>query len=355
MIRFGVVGTGWRTGFFLRIAHARPDLFEIVGIVTRDIARAQESIKPYTAPLFTLLDDLLAQKPLFVITSLPWSVNPGVLQELAEKNMPAMSETPPAPSIEEMENLYRLVQNGAKIAVAEQYHLQPHHSARIAFVQKGKLGKISQAQVSVAHGYHGISLIRRLLGIGYEDATITAHKFTSPIVKGRDRMGLPDTEEIIEAEQIIAYLDFGDKLGIFDFTGEQYRSFIRGQRILVRGERGELINDKVVYLQDFRTPIRLDFKRHDAGVQGNLEGFHLKGIQIGEEWIYKNPLAPASLNDEDIAVGDCLLKMADYANGGEAFYPLAEACQDRYLQIMMEKALESGGAVKTTRQLWASS
>jgi hypothetical protein len=41
--------------------------------------------------------------------------------------MPALSETPPAKGIEEMEVWYHLGKNGAEIAVAEQYHHQPDH------------------------------------------------------------------------------------------------------------------------------------------------------------------------------------------------------------------------------------
>lgn len=353
MIRFGIVGTGWRTKFFLRVADARPDLFEIVGMVTRDIEQGREKIEPHTAKLYTSLDDLLIQKPHFVVTSVPWHVNLALLTELAEKGMPALSETPPASTVEEMESLFALVQAGAKIAVAEQYHLQPHHAARIHIARSGKLGHISQAQVSVAHGYHGISLIRRLLGIHYENATITARKFVSPIMNGLQRTGLPDNEEIIDSVQTIAHFDFGDKLGIFDFTNDQYRSFIRKQRVLLRGERGELINEHLIYLKDHHTPIVLDLQRINTGERGNLEGYFLKGIQFGEEWIYENPFAPASLNDEDIAVGHCLLKMADYVNGTEPFYSLAEACQDRYLHIMMEQAVETGTDPITTTQIWA--
>jgi hypothetical protein len=196
--------------------------------------------------------------------------------------------------------------------------------------------------------------MRRLLGISYENATITARKFVSPIVHGLERTGLPEQEELVDSTQIIAQFDFGDKLGIFDFTSEQYRSFIRKQRILVRGERGELMNDRVIYLQDFRTPIQLDFERRNAGESGNLEGYHLKGIQLGAEWVYNNPLAPAALNDEDIAVGHCMLKMAAYVEGAESFYSLAEACQDRYLEMMMTQALETGEAVQSSSQIWAS-
>jgi len=275
--------------------------------------------------------------------------------ELVANHIPVLSETPPAGTLEELEALYLLVHRGAKIAVAEQYHLQPHHDARIKFAHSGKMGRISQAQVSVAHGYHGISLIRRLLGIIYEDATITARQFVSPLVNGLQRTGLPDQEEIVESKQTIATFDFGEQLGIFDFTGDQYRSYIRKQRMLVRGERGEIINDTVRYLQDHRTPIELEFERRNAGEKGNLEGYHLKGIQLGAEWVYHNPLAPASLNDEDIAIGHCMLKMAEYVGGAEPFYSLAEACQDTYLDLMMAQALETGQPVSTCQQMWATS
>lgn len=354
MIRFGVVGTGWRTKFFLRIAHARPDLFEVVGVVTRNIEQATQWMQPYPVPLFDSLDQLLAQKPLYVVTSLPRSVNPKVITELVDNNVPVLSETPPAGSIEEMEALVKLVQNGAKIAVAEQYHLQPHHEARINFVNSGKMGNISQAQVSVAHGYHGISLIRRLLGIMYEGATISARQFVSPVIHGLERYGLPDKEEMIDSTQTIAQFDFGDKLGIFDFAGEQYRSYIRKQRMMVRGDRGELIDERVIYLQDYRTPIQLDFERRNAGERGNLEGYYFKGIQLGAEWVYHNPFAPAALDDEDTAIGQCMLKMADYVGGADPFYSLAEACQDNYLDLMMAQSLKQGIPISTSRQMWAT-
>lgn len=355
MIRFGVVGTGWRTEFFLRVAQARPDLFEAVGVVSRDPARTAAWAKPFGVPLYASLDELLHQNPLFVITSVPWDSNPGIITTLAERGIPVLSETPPATHADEMTALYRLVEQGAKIAVAEQYHLHPHHAARLAFVESGKLGAVSHVHISVAHGYHGISLMRRFLGIGAQNATITAQLFSAPIVTSRDRDGYPEHESISHTQMISARFEFGDKLGVFDFVGDQYWSPIRRQRVLVRGERGEIIDHSATYLQDHLTPIHVDFERVYAGVDGNLEGHHLKGIRAGEAWLYHNPMAPARLFDDEMAIGDCLLRMADYAHGGEPFYSLAEACQDRYLDIMMWLAAESGETITTENQAWAQS
>ena len=235
----------------------------------------------------------------------------------------------------------------------EQYHAQPMHAARIAFAHSGKIGTPTQAQISLAHGYHGISLIRRFLGIGYENATIRAQKFISPISKGPTKDGARPHEEIGESEQVIATLDFGDKLGVLDFTGDQYWSYFLAHRVLVRGERGEIADERATYMKDHTTPIMVNFERHMTGGSGNLEGHHLKGVQAGEDWVYTNPLAPAWLPDEEIATGTCLLNMADYAKGGAAFYPLAEACQDRYLDIKIWEAVDSGQPVTTETQIWA--
>jgi predicted dehydrogenase len=355
MIRFGIVGSGWRSLFFLRIARACPDRFAVTGLVVRSLEKAAPVAREFGVDLFTSIEEMVEKsQPLFVVSCVPWEVNPGVLKRLAELGVPVLSETPPATTVEEMVELWRLVEGGANIQVAEQYWLQPHHAARIAFARSGRLGRISQAQVSVAHGYHGISLIRRYLDIGFDEAEVSAHAFSSPIVQSPGRDGPPAEERIVDSGQTIARFDFGDRMGIFDFCGDQYFSHVRGQRLLVRGARGEIIDHGAVYLRDHATPIRVTFERLMAGPNGNLEGNFLKGIQAGEEWIYRNPLAPGSLADDEIGIGDCLLRMAVCAEGGADCYSLAEACQDRYLDILMQESLDAGKPIETKRQPWAS-
>jgi len=45
--------------------------------------------------------------------------------------------------------------------------------------------------------------------------------------------------------------------------------------------------------------------------------------------------------------------MADYVAGGPEFYSVAEASQDHYLGMMIEKAILSGEVVETQHQRWA--
>lgn len=348
-IRFGIAGSGWRAEFYLRVARACGDRFEVTGITSRSDKKRAQLEQKWGIPAFASVRTLIETGPQFVVTSVAWEANPGIIMELAQAGVPVLSETPPAPDITGLQRLNHL---GARIQVAEQYHLQPLHAARIAAAASGRLGPVTQAQVSAAHGYHGISLMRRLLGIGFEPCVISAASFTSSIVAGPDRSGPPSGETVRDSDQQLAWFDFPGKLGVFDFTGDQYFSWIRNERILVRGERGEIMNRQLTYLKDYRTPINLEFVRHEAGEDGNLEGNFLKGLQLGEEWVYTNPLVPAALTDEEIAVGTCLLRMADYVETGKEFYSLAEASQDHYLGLKMQEAIDRSATVEVPAMTW---
>ena len=353
-IEFGIIGGGWRSEFYLRIARALPERFHVDGMLVRDPAKGAALEAAWGVRTFRTLDELLKNsKAAFQLVSVHPDAAAPLSIELAARKIPVLLETPPARSIEALNALYQTLGASARIQVAEQYALQPIHTARLNLIKSGRLGTVSQAQVSVAHDYHGMSLIRRFLGINFEDAVINGIAFKSPLVEGAGRGGPPKQEKIIESSQSIVTLDFNGRLGVYDFTGNQYFACIRSPRVLIRGERGEICNDKISWLADFKTPLQSTFVRQEAGQDGNLEGFYLKGILAGGEWTYVNPFVPGRLCDDEIAIASCLEGMAAYIDGGPAFYSLAEACQDTYLGLMAAKAVQSGETVKTGRQSWA--
>ncbi|HEV2122298.1 MAG TPA: gfo/Idh/MocA family oxidoreductase, partial [Chloroflexota bacterium] len=170
---------------------------------------------------------------------------------------------------------------------------------------------------------------------------------------GRD--GPPTNPEIKTLSQQIALLDFGHgKQAVFDFVGAQYFSPVRTQRVAIRGERGEIVDHSLHGYNAAGDAITLPFHRHVAGAYGNLEGMHLKGIQLGEEWLYHNLTAPARLSDEEIAMADLLQRMGHYTRGGPEPYPLRYALQDHYLGLCIKQACETGQPQTATRQVWAS-
>ncbi|HEY0792689.1 MAG TPA: Gfo/Idh/MocA family oxidoreductase [Chthoniobacterales bacterium] len=351
-VTFGLIGGGWRAEFYVRVARALPERFRIAGCVAKTIATRARIQADWNLPVFDDPEALLKERPDFLVTSVPWAVSGPLLVELAAQNVPVLAETPPAADLAGLNALWQRLPAAARVQVAEQYAFQPLHAARLAFVRAGTLGAISQVQVSVAHGYHGVSLIRKFLDLGCENAVVRAFAFTSPVTAGPTRSGPPAEDRRIESRQVIATFQFGEKLAIFDFTADQYFSWIRSGRLLVRGERGEINNLEARYLSDFRTPLRVGFERQDTGQAGNLEGYYHAGYTAGGAWWYRNPFVPGRLSDDEIAIATCLESMGRYVETGQAFYSVAEAAQDHYLSLLIDEAVQSGNPVESTAQSW---
>lgn len=355
--QFAIVGAGWRAEFFYRIAAALPERFRITGCVVRDAAKGRAveerwGLRTYRSPE-ALLD---VERPEFWVGSVSYAANFDVNMQLVRTGLPVLTETPPAATLEQMRELWRKVrERGARVQVAEQFHRQPLHAARLALIRSGRLGRVHKAYLSVCHGYHGTSLIRRFLGIGFEEAYILGAGWPDRVLDPGGRDGPPAAPEVKELAQQIALLDFGEgRQAVFDFVGAQYFSPIRTQRAAIRGERGELVDHSLYTYAESGEPLALPLHRHVAGANGNLEGDHLKGIHVGQEWIYRNPTAPARLSDEEIAMADLLQGMGEYVRGGPEVYPLAEAMQDHYLGLLIREACETGEPRTAVREVWAA-
>ncbi|MBB6731792.1 Gfo/Idh/MocA family protein [Cohnella zeiphila] len=354
---FGIVGgASFRAQYYLRIARELPDRFRVSGLVVRDGAKRQDMAERWRVPVLETLEDLLErERPDFVVVSVSGGACPDYLLRLAELGVPALAETPPAPDLAGLIDLHeRLTLRGARVQVAEQYHLYPLNVARSAIIREGRLGDITQATVSVSHLYHGVSLLRKMLGIGFEDASIRGMRFEADVVAGPGRGGPPTEEKIVRKPRDLAWLDYGGKLGIYDFTADQHRSWVRSNHLSVRGVRGEIFDTRLSLLQSFDTPQPLEFKRINRGEWENAEGYFLQGIMAGDRWVYENPYAPARLYDDELAIAACLDGMASYVDGGPSFYGLPEASQDCYLGYLIEEAVRTGETVTSQRQIWSA-
>lgn len=353
-IQFAIVGAGWRAAFYFQIAKALPEVFRVCAAVEPDPARAAAVRETWGVAVVPDLTSLkAAAEPEFLVLCLPQPILPEMIRQAADLGYFVLSETFEAKTTEELTAFYRSVSDPARVQVSEQYWYQPVHEARLNLLKTGVIGAVTQAQIAVGHGYHGTSLIRKYLGIGYENCRIGGKIFRNPIVRGPGRQGYPEKEELVEDQQQFAVFDFGGKWAVFDFTEEQYFSLIRAPRVLLRGERGEIENNTVRYLTDFRTPVEYDLRRVVSGANGSMGAPHIVGITAADRWYYRNPREPARLSDDELAIAKVLEKMGAYVRGGEAFYPLQESCQDQYLSIMMKKAFASGSVVETETQCWA--
>jgi predicted dehydrogenase len=344
--KFAIVGSGWRAEYFWRLA-AAVDGLTCAGVVSR---RSQS----LPVPVYLSLDSCISEaKPDFVVTAVPWAVTPSLVVDLVERGVPVLAETPPAPDLEGLRDLWHKVGSSGLVQVAEQYSRMPAHAARIKLVHSGLIGTPTRVDVSSTHQYHAVSLIRTLLNVGCGPASVNAVRTTAPLVDPITREGWITPAPTIDATTTIATIAFeGGGFGLYDFTDNQWHNQLLMRRLLVRGTQGELRDQDVTYLAADRTIIRSAMTRRQTGYDLDLDGFDTDHITFGQEVLYRNPYQGQRWNDEEIAIATLLEDTAAWTQGGPAPYPLASGLQDHRIALAIEQAADAGTAVQVGPEPW---
>ena len=318
MIRFAVIGSGWRSLFYVRIARALPDMFELTALLCRGQEKADRIQKEYGIHTTTSEDEIIASKPDFVVSAVNKSSMSDVVRYWAAKGIPVLSETPAGLDIDTLKAIRQDVENGARIQVAEQYFLYPSIKAVIDECKSGTIGEPVSLTISAMHDYHAASVIRRMLDTGLEDVTVTGKTFSMKVTDTRTRYEVLTEGRVVEKEEKHLIMEYADgKTAFYDFMSDQYRSPIRNRYINLRGTRGEIINDTVYYLD-----------------KDNLAA--CKKLDI------KNPYGYAGLSEDEAAITGILLGMKEYVDKGKEVYPMNEALYDAYMGILMCEAGKPG-------------
>jgi predicted dehydrogenase len=240
------------------------------------------------------------------------------------------------------------------VQVAEQYRLMPGHAARLAVVERGVIGEPTSVQLSSTHLYHAVSLIRGFLAVRDEPALVHARDFVAPLADPLTPEGWTGDGTPRPATTTLATIDFGGRMGLYDFTDNQWWNPLRARRLVIRGSLGELVDDRVTRLTDPVTPVESPLVRRQTGLDLNLEGLDLKHITFDGEVVYRNPFAGSGLSDDDLAVADLAERTGAWARDeGPAPYPLAEACQDHLIGLAIGESARTGAPVRTEREPWA--
>ena len=362
----GIIGSGWRAEYFARIARQLPERFSVLRVLTRSESSVRRVERDWAVPATTDLAAFLGAGPYdFVVVAVPREEVPALVGVLVAADIPVLLETPPAVDLPALVALWQAA-GGARVQVAEQYHLQPQHAARLALAASGALGTVRRATISVAHDYHGISLLRFALGVGFGPVELRAATVDDRVLAVRGRDGWFDQATVVDDIRTTAALDFGpgadgvSRTGVVDFGGEQYVSPIRARRIVMQGERGELDGDSVARVVDsgpnkaVPRVARETLVRESTGADGDLDGYYLRGVSLAGELLWHNRFAPARLNDDELAVADVMARMAEYGASGRPFYGLADASHDHYLSLLIAESARTGEVVRSTAQPWSA-
>ena len=182
-LRFIVVGSGWRSLFYWRIAQALPERFELCAMLCRTEEKAEKMHREYGVPVSTSAEQCIALHPDLVVVAVNKASIAAVSTEWLARGFAVLSETPAALEEDALRALWQLHRQGAKLQVAEQYWLYPTLAKRLAAVRSGALGTPQFVRLSVAHGYHAVSLARQFLNAGQQPVRVTGRSWTERIIE----------------------------------------------------------------------------------------------------------------------------------------------------------------------------
>lgn len=327
MIKYGIIGAGWRSEFYLKIAALLPDTFKVSGIYIRNPENQKEFASKYSVTICSTLEDLLKTDFDFIVSCVNKAGICDTVKELAGKNIPLLTETPIGTSLNEIDDFLSEINPLWRVQVAEQFHFQPRNQAIKTIIDSGILGEITQVQLSCCHDYHAASLMRFFLGTGNELPEGFSFALNDNVNRYNSRGGLLKEPQTVTAEEKFVVLKFNGKTAVYDFNYEQYFSDIRSSRILIKGTNGEILNDECTYLKN-GLPHSFTLRRNFYGANESLDGFTLVNITAEGNVIYENPFKGARLSDEETAIATCLLNMKKYLETDVPFYSLQEAALD---------------------------
>lgn len=355
-LSYVIVGSGYRAMLYVRIALHYPQCFRLKYFLCRTEEKAERIRREYGVPVTLDPQACRDARPDFVVVAVDRGSNFSVIKEWLTAGFPVLAETPGGTEEQQLDQLWELRQRGAKLLSAEQYIRYPLIAAGLRAVDAGLLGDPYAVALSLAHDYHGASLIRRMLRCGLKDGrgrlpamTLRGKAFTYPVEETDSRYGPITDGSVTERTRTVVTVEFDNgKAAFYDFDPVQYRSFIRSRHINVRGQTGEWNDTVLRYVGEGHRPVRQELK---AWLDPAYEMLHTPALrQLCGTWQPEVHMEPIQ---DEFAVASLMLDMGRLIGTGEETYPLAEALEDAYTWILFERAAaHPGQTVVSQRHPW---
>ncbi len=357
--RFVIVGSGWRSLYYVRIAKALPEEFELCAMLCRTGEKAEKMATEHSIYTTTSIEECINMQPDFVVVAVSKASIADVSKEWMNYGFTVLCETPASLDVEVLRELWQLHLDGKKLVVAEQYIYYPRYQAMLDVLNKNIIGEPDCINISLAHEYHGASLIRAFLRENVATSfTISAKTYEFPTVETMNRY-----EKIMDGRQAmkrrtVATIEFADgKVAWYDFDSEQYRSPIRKNFVKVQGCRGELMNDEVFYLDENNEPCygKLEVAERLVATKDPNPNLHtvreIEKITFNDENIYEPVFGLCGLAEDENAIAKIMQRAAEY-DPEFARKALQNALQDAYMAILMQRAVDSGEKICSEPEIW---
>ena len=344
-VRFAVIGSGWRALYYVRIAKALPQYFELCMMLCRTAEKAQYMSDTYQIPTCVSEEELIYAKPNVIVIAAKKDVNLSLSMHWLEKGYTVLQETPAGIDTDTLEQLKK---TEGKLVIAEQYRRYPEYSAVKKLLETGLIGKPDYLYLSAVHEYHAASLIRYFLDIpAGTQFDIVSEQWSFPTAVTQNRYERFRDRRISQKKRTAALFTFdGNKAAVYDFDSEQYHSPISSSHFRIQGPYGEISDHTVRYLDENGEALTDLIHIHYRTVETDDSNPNLHTIRevteisFRDQILYTPVFGICSLPQDETAIATMLYETAMYASGeGESPYPLDEAIEDAFTAIRMKEYL----------------
>ncbi len=322
MLRFSLVGTGYRSEFYAKASLENKDL-DLVCWLCRNEFKLNTLHDKYNIHTTLFEDEMLSMKPDFIVVCVD---KQHILQTAiyyAKKGFPILMETPCALTLDDLKEYRNAINLGLKIQVAEQYIKTPYISKLIKEINSNIIGNIESLTLSYAHDYHAISIAREILKSKVR--RIYGNEFNFKTTRYADRYNIYHDGVIVDSKEKHLTIEYyNNKVLFYNFTSEEYRSPIRNRYVNIRGDRGEIINDTIYYLD-------------------NDNMFKTKKIKYNH-----------NINQDLYAITKILILMKKYITKGIETYKNEYALDDSYVSIKINDAIKENKIIECEDIKWIS-
>ncbi len=343
-LSFIIVGSGWRSLFYARIAKKYPEQFCLKYMLCRTQEKADKMAAEHGIATTISVEECENARPDFVVVVVSKAAIFEETKKWAKKGFPVLCETPAAGSVEALKELWSLVQGGARIQIAEQYHRYPIMAAGLNAIKEGKIHDPYAVSISMAHDYHGVSLIRRMLQpndpMSLRLEYLCGEKYSFDVTETDSRYGAVNDGSVKKQERNVITLRFTNgKMAFYDFSGVLYHSFIRTRHVNVQGRDGEW-NDTIIRYVDEAHQLHVEEVK--AWMSTEYACLNTKKLeQLSSTW---KPYVDMSSEQDEYAMATMMYDMRRYIEEGIEVYPVAEALEDAYVCLLMQEAVDNPGA-----------
>ncbi len=362
--RFIIVGSGWRSLCYVRIAKALPEVFDLCAMLCRTEEKAQRMARENDIYTTTSIEECKDMKPDFVVVVVNKTSIADVSKEWMGYGFTVLCETPAALDTETLNELWTEHCAGGRLMVAEQYIYDPVYQTQLQLLGRGLIGEPSFLHRSLAHEYHGASLMRAYLGVDAGAAfTVSAKTYAFPTVETMSRYEKFTDGRVAEKKRTVGTFEFADgKVAVYEFDSEQYRSPIRNNYVKLQGVRGEMKDNAFYWLDEENEPRKarliaseVSFTRDsdNPNLQVGSECECIRLVQEGAEdqVLYQAPFGLRGMTSEEGTMALLMVQAAEY-DREQAGQNLRDALQDAYMAVLMKQAVETGEVVASKVQSW---